>query len=198
VVFVLSRRIDVSGSDRVLARTTAGPLARDDDSCDEELSAPHSPRLAPLECTRQALRADGTTAAQRLGELHVARRLGEEELRVLTTARQLLFDDACTEGRRVEDGGTHLVLLLSRWGVQLRKSERPRFPGFGFRGLEAAGEEWCSYVGGLQALVPGKVRTSATTPVVTLRSTPLRSAQLGCADMQMGMAVSAGACFAVL
>src|SRR3954447_24935580 len=119
-----------SGGDGVLAGTTAGPLAGNDDSCDEELSAPHSPRLAPLERTRQALRADGTTAAQRLGELHVARRLGEEELRVLTTARQLLFDDACTEGRRVEDGGTHLVLLLSRWGCPVAKKRKAAVPGF--------------------------------------------------------------------
>src|SRR3954447_1863953 len=145
-----------SGGDGVLAGTTAGPLAGNDDSCDEELSAPHSPRLAPLERTRQALRADGTTAAQRLGELHVARRLGEEQLRVLTTARQLLYVDARTESRCVEDGGTHLVLLLSRWGVQLRKSERPRIPGFGFRGLEAAGEEGVPTSAGSRHRCPGR------------------------------------------
>src|SRR3954447_15019986 len=101
---VVSRRFGRSGGDVVLAGTSAGTLAGDDDSCDEELSAPHAPRLAPLERTRQTLHADGTSAAQGLGELHVARRLGEEELRVLTTARQLLCVYACTVGRRVEHG----------------------------------------------------------------------------------------------
>src|SRR3954453_3517988 len=67
-------------------------------------------------------------------------------------------------------GASRTVVLISFsscrvGGVQLRKSERPRFPGFGFRGLEAAVEEGFPYIGGLQALVPGKVRTSATTPV---------------------------------
>src|SRR5690349_2258560 len=72
----------------VLAGTTTRTLAGDDDALDEELSTPHAPRLATLEGPVQAERADRAVDAQGLGVLHVARRLGEPQLRVVHPARQ--------------------------------------------------------------------------------------------------------------
>jgi hypothetical protein len=97
----------ISGSDLALAGPATGALAGDDHSLQEQLSSPHPPRLAALDGAGEALGADRAGAAERLGELDVARRLGEEELRVLSVARQLLLVDAHAGVRRVEDGDTH-------------------------------------------------------------------------------------------
>jgi hypothetical protein len=96
-----------SGGDLVLPGSAARALAGDDHSLEEQLSTPHAPRLTPLDGARQAFLADRAGAAQRLGELDVARRLGEEELRVLSVTRQLVLVDAHTGERCVEDGGGH-------------------------------------------------------------------------------------------
>jgi len=63
-----------------------------------------------------------------------------------------------------------LLLLVSSGGDQ---TKRPRIPGFGFRGLEAADEELYSYVGGLQAGLPGRYCTSVVA--VRTRMPPLRA-----------------------
>src|SRR4051812_39513566 len=72
----------------VLAGAATRALAGDDDSLDEELSTPHAPWLAALESTNEAERAHRAVDAQGLGVLHIARRLGEPELRVVHPARQ--------------------------------------------------------------------------------------------------------------
>jgi hypothetical protein len=104
----------ISGSRLVLARPAAGTLAGDDRSLQEQLPTPDAPWLTAFDGTRQALGADRAGPAQRLRELDVARRLGEEELRVLAVARELFLGDAQAPGgaRGFEDGGTHLFLQL--------------------------------------------------------------------------------------
>jgi hypothetical protein len=102
-----------------LPRPAARPLAGDDHSLDDQLAPPDAPRLAPRDGALQALGADRAGPAERLGELHVTRRLGEEQLGVLPVARQLLLVDAHAVKRRVEDGDTHLfsscVVRVDRW-----------------------------------------------------------------------------------
>src|SRR5690606_19596311 len=68
------------GSDVVLARTSSRPLARNDYAGDEQLAAPDSPWLTPGERAIEALPPDRAAEADRLGELHVSRGFGEEEL----------------------------------------------------------------------------------------------------------------------
>src|SRR3990170_2607833 len=79
--------------DGVLAGPSSRALAGDHHSREEQLTAPDTPRLAPLAGARQALGPDRTVLAQRLRELHVAGRLGEVQLRVLPAARQLRLVD---------------------------------------------------------------------------------------------------------
>ena len=77
-----------SGRDRRLTRPAARPLTGDDDALQDELAAPHSPRLVPLESAGKALRPDRAVEAQRLRVLDVVGRLGEEQLRVVRPAWQ--------------------------------------------------------------------------------------------------------------
>jgi hypothetical protein len=126
----------------VLAGTTARTLAGDHHSCLEQLSAPDAPGLPALQGAGEALGADRAVQAEGLGNLHVLRRLGEEQLWALSTARQLLpvdgaADLACGDRVAVEDAGTHSFHLQVTCLVG-GDTKRPRIPGFGFRGLEAA------------------------------------------------------------
>ena len=82
----------VSGDDRVLPRTTAGPLASHDGALDEQLPTPDAPRLLALEGAGEALRPCGAEPAEGLGELDVLRSLGEPELGVVVAARDGLAD----------------------------------------------------------------------------------------------------------
>src|SRR6202046_5834901 len=66
-----------------LARTSARPLARHDRAPHEQLSAPDAPGLPALERPRQAGDPGPALPATRLRLLHVLRRLGEEQLRIL-------------------------------------------------------------------------------------------------------------------
>src|SRR3954453_4920928 len=132
------------GRHLVLAGSSAGALAGDHCSLQEQLAAPHTPGLPPLECAGQTLGTDRAVLAEGLGHLDVLRGLREEQLGVLASTRQPLVGDLVRrDGVRVEDADTHLCHLLVTcfWFCDLRDGEtkRPRIPGFGFRGLEAAG-----------------------------------------------------------
>ena len=72
---------------RVLPRPAPGTLARHHDSAHEQLAAPDTPRLAPLQRAGQAQVAHRAVPAQRLRRLDVGRRLGEEQIRVPQPAR---------------------------------------------------------------------------------------------------------------
>ena len=58
---------------RVLARTSPRPLARHDDTADEQLTAPDAPRLVPLQGAGQAGLLQRAVAAQCLRRLDVTR-----------------------------------------------------------------------------------------------------------------------------
>src|SRR4051794_39806569 len=133
----------------VLAGTAAWTLAGDHHSCLEQLSAPDAPGLPALQGAGEALGPDRAAQAEGLGNLDVLRRLGEEQLWALPTARQLLpvdvavdvavdvdADLACGDRVAVEDAGTHSFHLQVGCLVG-GDTKRPRIPGFGFRGLEA-------------------------------------------------------------
>src|SRR2546423_9970258 len=96
-----------SCGDLRLAGPATRTLAGHDDTLDDELATPHAPRLAPLESAREALGTDGAGGAQRLGELDISRRLGEEELRVVRPARKLLVEALDL----VERGELHVTSL---------------------------------------------------------------------------------------
>src|SRR5688500_15003 len=86
-------RLDLDLEDRVagdvlLARATAGPLARDDRATLEDLAAPDAPGLRPLDRTGQALDAQRAVPALRLGQLQLGRRLGEPKVRVVLPTGQ--------------------------------------------------------------------------------------------------------------
>src|ERR1700760_2469222 len=70
-----------------LAGTAARPLAGHDRAAQQQLAAPDSPRLTPLEGALESGRADPAVLAERLGRLHVGGCLGEKQLRVVR-ARQ--------------------------------------------------------------------------------------------------------------
>jgi len=70
-----------SGRD-LLARATARALAWNHHTLDEQLGAPHAPRLAPLDGSGQARGAHWAISTHGLGSLDVLGRLGEEQLRV--------------------------------------------------------------------------------------------------------------------
>src|SRR3954468_24533010 len=93
--------------DLVLAGTATRTLAGHDDALDEELSAPHTPRLATLEGAVEAECADRAVDTESLRELHVARRLGEPQLRVVHPARKARLVHPA--GRVVEVAQTRLV-----------------------------------------------------------------------------------------
>src|SRR4051794_20305525 len=102
-----------SGGHLVLSGSATGPLAGDHRSLQEQLTAPPSPGLPPLEGSGQTLGAHRAALAQGLGNLDVLRSLGEEQLRVLTPARQPLLVDLAPRDRVcVEDADTHLCHLL--------------------------------------------------------------------------------------
>src|SRR6266540_3842221 len=140
--------------DRVLAGPTAGTLARDHYSLQEQFAAPDAPGLAPLKRTGQAESLNGAVLAESLGVLHVDGRLGEEQLRVVNSARQQLILDPLyrvvepSEGdllHAFENADVHvsppsetLIAGVAVRSKRLDQTERPRIPGFGFRGLEAA------------------------------------------------------------
>jgi len=145
------------GFDGVLTRTAARTLAGDHYSLKEELTAPDAPGLSPLERAGQAQGLDRAIRAQSLRVLHVRGGLGEEELRVVHSARQLLIVEnlrrvmepaqgGLVELVTVENADVHVsppLMTLIAWvlllGVKTSvETERPRIPGFGFRGLEAA------------------------------------------------------------
>jgi hypothetical protein len=67
---------------------------------EEQLSAPDAPGLTPLQSSGEAEVPHGAVLAQRLGELDVGRRLGEPQLRVVDSARQVVV--ALLVGRVVE------------------------------------------------------------------------------------------------
>src|SRR3954453_20774593 len=138
-----------SGGPLVLAGPAAGPLAGDPHSLQEQLATPDTPGFTPLEGPGEALGASRAVQAERLGNLDVLRSLGEEQLGVLPTARQLLHVDLVRGDRVcVEDADTHLLSPPCEKSFSfVGETERPRIPGFGFRGLEAA-ELMRSHLGG--------------------------------------------------
>jgi hypothetical protein len=79
-----------SGSDLGLAGTTAGTLTRHDGALDEPLASPDSPGLTTFESSGQAGQTNRAGRAERFGVLHVLGRLGEEQLRVVDPAGELL------------------------------------------------------------------------------------------------------------
>ena len=62
-----------SSCDGVLAGPTTRALARDDAAAFDDLAAPHTPRLLPIERRGQALPADRAVRAQHLGAFEVGR-----------------------------------------------------------------------------------------------------------------------------
>ena len=112
VVVLWGRAAQVVG--RGSSGTATRPLASDDLALDEQLASPHTPRASTLDGAGQAGFPDGAPDTESLGPLHVARRLGEEELRAFAVARTVV--DAHAGDQRVEDGGTHLI---SSWCVFL-------------------------------------------------------------------------------
>src|SRR5690606_27404529 len=112
-----------SRRNRHLARTAAWTLARDHDSLVEDLTAPDTPRLTPIDGRAQAALADRAGRAQRLGLLELGGVLGEPEVGVGDPARQHGGDVASGDGPRFgpachasRDGvqslcGEHVVLL---------------------------------------------------------------------------------------
>ena len=71
------------GSHVRLAWASPRPLARHDRAAQEELAAPDSPELPPLQRSGEAGGPRRALPAESLGRLHVIRRLGEEQLRVI-------------------------------------------------------------------------------------------------------------------
>src|SRR6266545_338129 len=93
----LDRQLGVA-SDVDLARTAAGPLARDDRATLEDLAAPDSPGLAPLDRAGQALDAQRAVPAERLGQFQLGRGVREPQVRVeLPTGQVCLNLDAHVE-----------------------------------------------------------------------------------------------------
>ncbi|GAA2929228.1 hypothetical protein GCM10020221_26290 [Streptomyces thioluteus] len=91
----------------VLARAATGALAGHDDALDEELAAPDAPRLATVLGAGEAGLAQRAGLAERLGVLHVRRRLGEEDLRVVAAARDRgaqVLDRVVEVGERGQGG----------------------------------------------------------------------------------------------
>src|SRR5689334_10566098 len=83
-----------------LTRTATGPLARDDHAVVEDLAAPDTPGLGPLQSAREALDAYRAVAAERLGQLQLGRLVREPQVRVEPTARNLAADvDGLDHGR---------------------------------------------------------------------------------------------------
>src|SRR6476661_11033399 len=76
-----------AGPDRddVLARTSARALMRYDRAAHQQLAAPDAPGLPALQRAGQAGQPGPASPAHRLRLLHVLRRLGEEQLRILRT-----------------------------------------------------------------------------------------------------------------
>jgi len=108
-----SRDVDLAGA-------TTWTLARDDDATDEDLTTPDTPGLLPLDRAGQALGQHRAVGAERLRVLDVLGTLGEEQLRVIASARELVPEaleglDECSELHL-----THLLscLDLGRTGVE--------------------------------------------------------------------------------
>src|SRR3954449_11854206 len=96
-LFDLEREFGVTG-DVDLARTAAGPLARNDRATLEDLAAPDAPRLTPLDRAGQALDAQRAVPAERLRQFQLGRGVREPKVRVeLPTGQVCLELDAHVE-----------------------------------------------------------------------------------------------------
>jgi len=167
-----------SGSDLVLAGSATWALAGDHHSLKEQLTAPDAPGLTPLECAGEAECLDRALLAQSLGVLHVAGRLGEEQLRVVHSARQQLIVDPlrcvveAPESRprvagelglidAVENADVHVSppYDLDRWvwqvGQTICEKQKGRGSRFGSAAWRLPSVEF-QQLGGLQTEVPGK------------------------------------------
>src|SRR3954471_24876868 len=113
------------GSDVFLARTPTWALARDDDTTDEQLATPDTPRLATLTSAGEAGRPQRAVAAQRLRELHVVRGLREEEVGVAPAARQCLLERPVKSDRTVLH---RCHLLVTAVGARKRPRDPSRVP----------------------------------------------------------------------
>src|SRR5438105_3968742 len=80
---------DLVPGDVLLARTTPRPLTRYDGATLEDLATPDTPRLGPLQRAGQALDPDAAVATQRLGQFQLGGGVGEPQVRVEPTARQV-------------------------------------------------------------------------------------------------------------
>jgi hypothetical protein len=124
-----------SGGHLTLARPAPWSLASDDCSGYKQLASPHAPGFLAIECSCEAFRSEGACAAQRLGQLDICWGLGEEELRVVEPAWQLLCCRLRTRIECVEDAECHGVsppfAFVGRTGI-----EKAADPGMGVRGLE--------------------------------------------------------------
>src|SRR5580704_12445320 len=107
-----------------LDRTAASTLMRHDRAADQQLAAPDTPGLAALERAGQARDPGPASPAHRLRPLHILRRLGEEQLRILPAGK------IKSKPRRVypADGGStplHRCHPLSP--IETRPREPPRY-----------------------------------------------------------------------
>jgi hypothetical protein len=117
-----------SGSNLALAGPTPWSFAGDDYSGDEEFAAPHAPRFLTVERSCEALGPKGAAEAQRLGQLDIGWRLGEEELWVVDPARKLLRCCLVTCQEGVEDADCHGVHLLWTFVDRTGLKRKPRIP----------------------------------------------------------------------
>src|SRR3954464_3103901 len=79
-------------SDVDLARTATRPLARDDRTTLENLAAPDTPRLVPLDRAGQALDAQRAVPAERLRQFQLGRGVREPKVRVELPTGQVCLD----------------------------------------------------------------------------------------------------------
>src|SRR5664280_1195294 len=85
----VTREFSTSSGNRVLARTPAGTLERDDRSVNEKLTTPDAPWLRAAQCAGKALDPNRACPAQGLGKLDVAGALGEPQLGVRLLTRDV-------------------------------------------------------------------------------------------------------------
>src|SRR5882757_5077282 len=113
-LFDLDRKLSVA-SQVDLARTATGPLARDDSATLEDLAAPDTPGLVPLDRAGQALDAQRAVPAERLRQFQLGRGVREPKVRVeLPTGQVCLQLDAHVEWGQRQTHKARSPLSFSR------------------------------------------------------------------------------------
>jgi hypothetical protein len=82
---ILASRVAVS-----LTRPSSGPLTTDDDAALEQFATPHAAWLASRDRGRQAAEPSGAVLTEELGHFQLDRVLGEPQVRIVHSARQVL------------------------------------------------------------------------------------------------------------